>query len=187
MRATARSELQDVGLAGVKLHPRLNGYDLLDPGPRAFLEELASWKVAPVVWLCTFLHHSGRPMSKGVVETLHEVAVTYPRLRFVFAHAAGADCLRLATAIRSCRNVVLDLSYTLVKFAGSSVDADLRHLLETFDRRLVFGSDFPEVRVTDAVGQLKRHLAAVKPEAADRVSSANLLEFLSPTHATARS
>jgi predicted TIM-barrel fold metal-dependent hydrolase len=182
LRDAAQRELRDTGLLGCKLHPRLGRYDLLDASVRRFLEELASWKSAPALWICTFLHHSSSPLSKGVVETLHEIVVTYPTLRFVLAHAGGPDCLRLATAVRHSSNAIMDLSYTLVRFAGSSVDLDVRHLFDSFDRRLAFGSDFPEVPITSARVRIDEHLHNAKPDVAARVLGTNLLRFLSLEH-----
>ncbi len=38
----------------------------------------------------------------------------------------------------------LDLSFTLLRYAGSSLDADIRFFVENLDQRLVVGSDYPD-------------------------------------------
>ena len=49
---------------------------------------------------------------------------------------------------RSHPNVLLDLSMTMCKYSGSSIDADLRFALSAFDRRVCIGSDYPEYSPT---------------------------------------
>jgi predicted TIM-barrel fold metal-dependent hydrolase len=154
VRRAARAELAGRGLLGVKLHPRLGRYDVLDDRVLALLDELAGWDERLGVWICTLLHVPGLRLRRGPVEALCELVGRTPELPFVLVHGGGPDLLRLATAVRSAPNALLDLSHTLTHLAGSSVDADLAHLLETFDERLAFGSDFPEGDVRDARGRL---------------------------------
>lgn len=174
----ARAQLRDAGFLGVKLHPRLHRYDPLDPRVFALLEEMSGWAAPPALWLCTMFHHQGGSLRKGPVESIYELVNTFPRLRFVLAHGGGPDLLRLSTAVRHCPNAVLDISSTLVRFAGSTVETDVRYLLSTFDRRLVFGSDFPEISVTEARTVLDRVGSSAKPGAVARVLGQNLADFL---------
>ena len=174
----ARSQLRDAGLLGIKLHPRFHRYDPLDSRVLALLEEMAAWSASPAIWICTMFHYRNGTLRKGPVEAIYELVNSFPRLRFVLAHGGGPDLLRLATALRPCPNAMLDLSFTLVHFAGSSVETDLRYLLDCFDRRLVFGSDFPEVAVMAARTALERVGAEAKPGAVARVLGQNLADFL---------
>ena len=176
--AAARAELEGRGLVGVKLHPRLGRYDLLDARVLALLDELDSWDERLGVWICTFLQVPGMRATAGPVEALCEVVGRYPELRFVLVHGGGPDLLRLATAVRGSRNALLDLSYTLTHLAGSSVGIDLAHLLTTFERRLVFGSDFPEGDIGQARAALEGLATAAGPEALRRVLGGNMQEML---------
>jgi predicted TIM-barrel fold metal-dependent hydrolase len=151
----AASELRDRGLLGVKLHPRLGRYDPLDPRVLAFLEEVAGWDEPLAVWVCSLFHAPGVALRKGAVASACELVGRTPELTFVLAHGGGPDLLAMATAVRPAHNVYLDLSWTATRLIGSSVRLDLAHLLETFDRRLLFGSDFPEVSIPDAVRSLR--------------------------------
>jgi predicted TIM-barrel fold metal-dependent hydrolase len=171
VRQAARSELAGRGLLGVKLHPRIGRYDVLDERVLALVDELASWDERLGVWICTFLHVPGLRLRSGPVEALCELVGRTPELPFVLVHGGGPDVLRLATAVRSAGNALLDLSYTLTHLAGSSVGADLAHLLQTFDERLVFGSDFPEGDIRAARQALE---ALAGPQAAPKVLGGNL-------------
>lgn len=151
----AKKKLMDRGFIGVKLHPRMGRFDLLDPQVGHFLDEVAGWANPPRIWICTFLHYKGGKLAKSPVETLHEIVGRYPGITFILAHAGGPDILRMANAIRDCPNAFLDLSWTLTKYRGSSVETDIRYLVNTFEARMLFGSDFPETRISEAVASLE--------------------------------
>ena len=175
VRHAARAELAGQGLAGVKLHPRLGRYDLLDHRVAALLDELAAWEERLPVWICTLLHVPGLRMRRGPVETLCEIVGRYPELAFVLVHGGGPDLLALATAVRPAGNALLDISWTVTHLAGSSVTLDLRHLLATFEQRIVFGSDFPEQDMGAARSQIE---SMVDPGTAASVLGDNLGRML---------
>jgi predicted TIM-barrel fold metal-dependent hydrolase len=76
-------------------------------------------------------------------------------------------------------NVYVDLSYTFIKYGGSSVELDIKYLLNHFDNRLLFGSDFPEVSLNQAYGGLDLILPEVKQGVGDRICYENLRAILS--------
>ena len=67
-------------------------------------------------------------------------------------------------------NLILDVSFTLMRYAGSSIDLDIRFLCETLDQRVTVGSDFPEYVPADA----RARIAAL----ADGVASDKLQNIL---------
>jgi predicted TIM-barrel fold metal-dependent hydrolase len=175
---TLRATLRGGPFRALKLHPRLNRYDPLDPRCLAVLEEIAAWDPPLPVWICSWLRYRGGALRKPVVDTFHELAGRFPTLPLVIAHAGGTEALHLTEALRDCPNVLLDLSFTLHRYQESSVGTDLRFLLQTFDRRLVFGSDFPEVNIPEAVADLRRLGTGVAQEKLGNVWSANLQALL---------
>jgi predicted TIM-barrel fold metal-dependent hydrolase len=176
--AQARRELSGRGLIGVKLHPRLGRYDVLDDRVLAFLDEIATWEGPPAVWICTFLHVPGLRPRSGPVEALCEIVGRHPDVQFVLAHGGGPDLLSLATAVRSAPNALLDVSFTITRYHGSSVQLDLAHLLTNFENRLVFGSDFPEAEPRRARSLLEELTAGAKPDALPKVLGGNLCRAL---------
>lgn len=168
--ASFRAEFQGSPFRVLKLHPRLNAYDPLDPACLAILEELASWPDPMPVWLCSLFHTPGVALRKPPVETACELADRFPALQFVFLHAAGPSALSLAAALRPRLNAYVDLSHTLVTYAGSSVDLDLRWIAEHFDQRTLFGSDFPEHAIATAFDAFRARMCGLAEE-----KSANLL------------
>jgi predicted TIM-barrel fold metal-dependent hydrolase len=176
--AGARRELSARGLLGVKLHPRLGGYDVLDDRVLAFLDDLATWDERLAVWICTFLHVPGMRARSGHVEALCEIVGRRPELQFVLAHGGGPNLLSLATAVRGAPNALVDVSFTITRYHGTSVDLDLAHLLTTFENRLVFGSDFPEADPGRSRALLERLATGAKPDALEKVLGGNLCRAL---------
>ena len=173
-----REELAGAPFRVLKLHPRLNRYDPLDPACLATLEELASWPEPLPVWIDSLFHTSGVTLRKAPVETACELADRFPHLRFVFLHAAGPMALPLADALRGRANAHIDLSFTLVRYAGSSVSLDLRWLLANFDRRILYGSDFPEIGIGEAQDALLALAGAMPAEKLVNIRGGNLERLL---------
>jgi predicted TIM-barrel fold metal-dependent hydrolase len=156
----------------------LNRYDPLDPRCLAALAEIASWEHPLPVWLDTLFYFRGGALRKPPVDTIHELVGRFPSLPFVLLHGGGSWILQVAEAIRDCPNAFLDISFTLQRYRTSSIAADLRYLVSTFDRRVVFGSDFPEVSLRSALEGLREITAGISPEKCANVLGANLEKIL---------
>jgi predicted TIM-barrel fold metal-dependent hydrolase len=173
-----RSELKDCSLAAIKLHPRLHRYDPLDPRCIAVLEEMETWTKPPAVWLDTLFYFRGGRLRKPLVDTIHDLVGRFAGLTFVLLHGGGSWILQVADAVRDCENAFLDISFTLSRFAKASVGNDIRHLCEVFDRRLIFGSDFPEIDIPGAVGLVRNCLKGLPTEKKNNVLGRNLAAIL---------
>src|SRR5439155_23589534 len=86
-------------------------------------------------------------LQPSPAHSLHSLATRFPELHFVALHGCGSWILQAAEAVRSLPNVALDLSFTLHRYGATSLGTDLRFLMATFDTRLIFGSDFPEIGI----------------------------------------
>ncbi len=166
------------GARVLKLHPRLHGYDPLDPRCLAVLETIAAMAAPPLIWIDTLFYRNGLTLRKAPVPAVHDLVSRFPALTFILLHGAGSDLLRLAEAVRDCPNAFIDLSFTLVRYEHSSVGADIAFLLEHFDRRILFGSDFPECRPDAALSAFRRLSASTTPHKRDNVLHNNLRRLL---------
>jgi predicted TIM-barrel fold metal-dependent hydrolase len=178
--AAARGDLRDGPFKVLKLHPRLNGYDVLDGKVLTLLDEMASWTTAPPIWLDSLLYPKGVTMRLPPVDSIRYLADRYSGLRFMALHAGGANALVFFEALASFPNVMMDLSYSLTRYKGTSVTLDHRFLVERFDRRTVFGSDFPEVAIPDAAAALEGIVDGLPPEKAENVRRLTLAQLLDP-------
>jgi predicted TIM-barrel fold metal-dependent hydrolase len=177
-RSNLRTELKGSDYKALKLHPRLNRYDPLDPRCLAVLEEMSSWEKPLPVWLDTLFYYRGGELRKPLVDTIHELVGRFPAVTFVLLHGGGSWLLHVAEAIRDCPNAYLDISFTLQRYGSSSIAADMRYLLSNFDRRTIFGSDFPEVSVGSALQSFREIAHGIAPEKCANVLGANLSRIL---------
>lgn len=173
-----RSQLQGAPFRALKLHPRLNRYDPLDPRCLAVLEELATWKGPVPVWLDTLFYYQGARLRKPPVDAIHDLVGRFPKVSFVLLHGAGTQVLHLAEAVRDCRNVLIDLSFTLCRYHTSSLADDVRYLMTHFDRRTVFGSDFPEIGIKEALDRFYDTARHVPSEHCRNILGQNLKSLL---------
>jgi len=165
-RAVDRSiaELADAGFAGLKLHPRLNGYDPLDEQVVTAIRAAGEHKL--VVFLDTLFRQPGRA-TLNALDVVDTLAVRCPSSSLVLLHGGGPHVLAMSEVVAAHANLTLDISFTALRYAGSSVDDDLRYLLRTFDRRMIAGSDFPEyvpTQIRERIESLADGLPAEKRE-----------------------
>lgn len=176
--AALRTELKASAYKAVKLHPRLGRFDPLDPRCLAVLEEIASWERPLPVWLCSLLYYRGGTLRKAPVDTLQEIVGRFPSITFVLAHGGGTWILQVAEAVRDCPNAYLDISLTMQKYRTSSIAADLRHLIANFDRRMLFGSDFPETSIRGSLEIFHEIADGIAPEKCANILGRNLIRIL---------
>lgn len=174
----ARTRLAGQSFAAIKFHPRMNGYDPLDERMIAVLQEFRQWEAPPKVWLDTLFYRRGVLLRQPPVHAIHTLVNSVPELTFMLLHGTGRTIVSLAEAIRDCPNAYIDISFTLNRYQGSSLPGDLRHLVTIFDQRLVFGSDFPEVSIPDALAQTSALLDGLPDDKVSAVLGGNLARIL---------
>jgi predicted TIM-barrel fold metal-dependent hydrolase len=142
--ASAAGEVETLagsGFAGIKLHPRLNGFEPQDV--RALEAIRAASARGLVVFLDTFFRQRAHA-ARHAADTIDAIAHDCPEARIVLLHGGGAALLEVAEVVRVHPSLILDLSYTLLRYEGSSLDLDLRWVMSRLDQRVVIGSDMPE-------------------------------------------
>ncbi|HXO06596.1 MAG TPA: amidohydrolase family protein, partial [Solirubrobacteraceae bacterium] len=129
-----------LGARGIKLHPRAQAFTFAHPAADSI------WKVAQEAKV-PILIHAGRGMPP--MDSLADLALRYPDVALVLAHAAIADQGMLASRLRDHPSVFYDTS-TFSVF----------DLLELYARvpaeRVVFASDVPYGRPVAALHSVLR-------------------------------
>lgn len=173
----ALSSLAEIGYLGIKIHPRFTGtVHRLDQWRDTFK---AAGDLGLTVFYCTYLHGpiSSYPKIDPFI-ALVELLSGAPSTRVVLLHGGDVSLMRYAELVRFNQNLLLDLSMTLMKYAGSSIDSDIDFLMRNFDRRVCVGSDWPEYGVGEVFEKADQHLREVSSEKCRNVMGKNLLEFL---------
>ncbi len=136
-------KLKRLGYVGIKIHPRLSGIRLSNAILPALIKEANNHDL--VVLLCTYFWDANESSYSNSPEGLHLLLCEVPSEKIVLLHGGGVRLLEVMEIARQFKNTMLDLSFTLCKYEGSSLDMDIRYLFENFDRRICIGSDSPEI------------------------------------------
>lgn len=173
----ALQRLRALGFRGIKIHPRFSGLTR-QPGRLGPVLRAAS-DAGLVVFFCTYQHcgiehyPDGDPFN-SLVAMLREA----PETRVVLVHGGDVSLLRYAQLVRHNPQLLLDLSMTVMKFPGSSVDADLAFLFRHFDRRICIGTDWPEYGMAEVRARFEQFAAGLPEDKRRNIAHANLLGFL---------
>lgn len=152
----------DKGAAGLKLHPVLQGFSIIDEISFAVVE-LSIEHRKPVYF------HTGTPVHSTPFQ-LAELAMRYPEGQFIMGHAAYADYWNDVSATVKCvPNITIETSLHLASFLKTlhgELGAD----------KLIYGSDSPKTSMRVEIDKIARY---IEPEA-DRsaIFSGNISRLL---------
>jgi hypothetical protein len=93
----------------------------------------------------------------------------------ILMHGGDVNLLGLMEIIRPYQNILLDLSFTLCRYEGSSVDLDMRYLFKNFDQRICVGSDNPQYSLADLRRRFEELTTGVDLEKRLNAAHRNLL------------
>lgn len=167
-------EVRNQGFAGIKLHPRLHDYDAVSPGCLAALREAGENGLPAFV--CSLFRRRA-VATLNAADTVDRLAKAAPETTMVLLHGGGTEVLNLFELVRMHAHLRLDLSFTLLRYAGSSLDADMRFLVEHLDERLVVGSDYPDYSPAQAFPRFFELTRDLPREKVRRVAHDNLHEL----------
>src|SRR5947207_2248420 len=90
--------------------------------------------------------HDGRWLgdTRYDADIMDAIAVSCPATRIVLLHGAPSQLFDVFELVRMHAQLILDLSFTILRYAKSSLDADMRFVMANLDQRVSLGSDFPE-------------------------------------------
>lgn len=175
--ATIKTELDNIkklGYKGIKLHPRISNF--------SHSENIAdTLKIANdlglICLLCTY-YYGENSANKITPELTMEMLSKSDGAKVILLHGGAVRLLEYMEIARVFDNTLLDLSFTLVKYAGSSIDMDLAYVFNNFDRRISIGSDFPELTLQNLRKRFESFTQQISEEKAQNIANGNLLKFI---------
>lgn len=172
-----RRGVEQFGFVGLKLHPRLQKFDLDDPATHRLVAAAGEMNVPVLVdafpdgdWL----------MQGFSALAFARLAKNWPDTKLIIAHFGGHHCIDFLMLAKRLPNIWFDLSYSLLYYSGSSVIDDLLYCCRSMKyRRVFYGSDYPDRSIADTVEKSLATLQAggIEPEDLDRLLYLNALEF----------
>lgn len=136
--------IKEKGYAGIKLHPRIGHFLLNNAALPAIIDEASNNGL--IVFLCTYFYENKQSIAINNVDILGDLLWRVsPQSQLVLLHGGSVRLLETMEIARAFPNVLLDLSFTICKYEGSSIDMDIRYLFHKFDQRICVGSDHPSI------------------------------------------
>lgn len=140
--------VNDLGLRGLKLHPRLQNFPPNDSRIIPIIEKAGELDI-PIVF-DTF------PQGPGLIENVlplnyDRLAKEAPNTKIILAHSGGSRVLDALMVAKANENIYLDISYSMHYYQGSSVIKDFIFAIKKLGAdRVIYGSDYPELGIRDS-------------------------------------
>lgn len=172
-------ELHFIGYKALKIHVRLGG---IDPEEnfnllKDIFKECKSLDMT--IFFCTLIHGdiSIQP-NNGLLSVITKLLKSVPNIKIILLHGGNVDLMNFVQLVRFNENVLIDLSFTIQKFEGSSLDLDIAYLFNTFDRRICIGSDYPDYSIEHTRKRFNNFASKVNIEKAENIGYKNIKRFL---------
>jgi predicted TIM-barrel fold metal-dependent hydrolase len=168
-----------LGYRGVKIHPPSCGTDFHAHRGQVIETLQSAHQQGLVVMICTYFACDLRSFpEQDPFWDLARICKAVPEARVVLIHGGGTRVLHYADLVRQNPNLLLDLSLTIMKYAGSSVDTDLRFLLRTLDQRICVGSDWPEHPICEVRTRIAELAGKLSADKLRNICHRNVMGFL---------
>lgn len=162
-------------VVAVKMHPRMQSVAPNSIEVRNILKQ-AEENDVPVIF-DTYMQSNTVPLEQLHPYAYDALAKEYPNVKFVLAHCGWPNLLEAFAVARSNPNVFLELSYFAKIAAGTSIFDDFCHLIQGIDKKVLFGSDFPETSIPDYLRVFHSKLSSVSQDKLDNIFFNNACEL----------
>jgi predicted TIM-barrel fold metal-dependent hydrolase len=171
------ARLAAIGYRAIKIHPRLSGLSVRDKRFRMTLQAAAQSGLA--VFHCSYQFSTDTALHPiDPLPALLDAIAGAPGLRMVLLHGGTVELLRYAESIRGNHNLLLDLSFTLNRYEGSSIDQDIAYLFHTFDQRVCIGTDYPDYEPAQVRARFEALAAGLPRDKVDNIGRKNITGLL---------
>lgn len=136
-------QLRELGYVGIKLHPRRGQFRINSRTLHQIIHYAG--KAGLLSFLCTYCVSDGSSHLSGVID----LAKKCPNSKIILLHGGLSEILNWSEQLRAFPNTLLDLSFTMLRYKGSSLDLDIKWLIRNFDKRICIGSDHPQYTLTE--------------------------------------
>jgi predicted TIM-barrel fold metal-dependent hydrolase len=171
--------LKKIGFYGIKIHPRYSKAALTDERMDRTLKACA--RIGLPVFLCTFFYEKSLNMIENNFLNLVKLVNNNVDTRIVLVHGGAVEVMKYMELVRFNTNLLLDLSMTMIKYEGSSLDLDIQYLFNYFDRRICIGTDHPEYSPEELEKRFVYFSRGISDEKRRNIAYLNISKFLGIT------
>ena len=168
-----------IGYKIVKIHPRISSLNLKSLKFINCLKLLEKNNLK--LMLCTYPFGKLNKVQKyDFFDLINNAFSKIKSLKTVLLHGGSVRLLEFAEFVRNNPdNFLLDLSMTMQKYRGSSIEQDIRFLFKNFDERICIGSDHPEFSLKRLRSDFNYYSKNISKKKKENISFKNLNNFLS--------
>jgi predicted TIM-barrel fold metal-dependent hydrolase len=168
-------QIIELNLDGVKVHPRFQNVSLHE------LDELGVFTrlndLALPLMICGWQQSSILCIKELCPLNVDMYAKKYTRIKFIISHLGGHKFWDAFTVARSNKNVFLDCSYFLSIFKNTSLEKDFFTILPFIDKKVFYGSDFPEVSILEYKDYFIKKIDHLTTDKVNNVAFDNINRF----------
>lgn len=137
-----REGIEKHGYIGLKLHPRLQGFDVDDERTVRLVQAAGEMNVPVLI----DAFPDGTHLMKGFSPLKYaKLASQCQKTRIIWAHMGGHYVLDFMMLAKRLPNVYFDLSYSLLYYQSSSIPGDMAYAMRSMKfERTFYGSDYPD-------------------------------------------
>jgi len=166
------SAVRAMGYCGVKIHPRLAGFEASDARLPNLIQAVHAADL--ILFLCTWPAHDAETLPGGL-SALERLLDETSGCRKILLHAGGPRLKEVAAMAGPRKDVLLDLSYTLC--TGRVTDEELRAVLADYSDQFCVGSDSPEISPVELRARFDQLCADFDTVARENIACGNLFAF----------
>lgn len=168
--------LVELGYIGVKLHPRIANFDLTHKFLADTIKICNDHMLIPL--LCTYYYSSNPHVQKNNSGYLIELLLKLDKEKIILMHSGGIKLLETIEIARAFKWILLDLSFTILKYKGSSIESDILYAMNSFDRRICIGSDHPSYTPLQLRKEFDSLCKHISEEKAINIGYSNICSYL---------
>ena len=157
--------IQELGYKGIKIHPKLNNLSFTSKKLDILFKKAANLNLP--IFLCTYNYQNSLNMLNNNFQNLVKLINSNLKTKIVLLHGGDVEIKKYMELVRSNKNLILDLSFTILKYKGSSLDLDLKYLFNNFDQRICIGSDYPDftpLELIERIDELSNNISNCKKD-----------------------
>jgi len=170
-------KIKTLGYFGIKLHPRIAKFNLTYPLLPMAIDKANECGLT--VSFCTYFYDNKEDSYLNSIDNLIKLLSSIDsKSKIVLLHSGCVRLLEYIEIARAFSNVLLDLSFTLCKYQGSSIDLDLQYVFENFDKRICIGSDHPQFSLAHLRNRFEHFSLKIELEKSENIAYKNLNSFI---------
>lgn len=162
-----REGIDKLGYIGLKLHPRLQEFEVDDERTVRLVQAAGEMNVPVLI----DAFPDGTHLMQGFSPLKYAwLAKQCPNTRIIWAHMGGHYVLDFMMLAKRLPNVYFDFSYSLLYYQTSSIPVDMVYAMRSmkFDR-IFYGSDYPNRPIAASLDLSRQFLQRQGLEAEDMV------------------